>query len=415
MSCQGIVEADFLGSALRFADCQAQTIGMQGYLGLAASSSPAQLLLSGLLTLLVALFGYRMLLGHVPDVREGVLTFVKVGIVLALATSWAAYRVILYDVALQGPSEIVASVGAPAGIPGATGGLIDRLAAVDKSMIELNRLGMTGLPLAPVDGNTSDDAGNAQIPSPAYDRYAYEPGTIFGTSSLGTGRLVFLTATLAAYAAVRLVAGLLLAIGPLFILFLLFDGTRSLFEGWMRALIASVVGALAVTMILGVELALLEPWLTDILLRRQIGQASAATPTELLVLCLTFALILLAGLGMSARVARAFRFPRASGFQASMPAQALGNVGPVRVTGIGEPATPGGTPSRATALAEAIATTQRREQQSLLVRSTPAGYRLTPASSGENASSPSSASGRSDRRRTHSRVSASARKRDVKP
>ncbi|MBL7396112.1 type IV secretion system protein, partial [Escherichia coli] len=63
-----------------------------------------------------------------------------------------------------------------------------------------------------------------------------EPASIVGPFALGTARVTFLTATIAAYASVRLVAGLLLALGPLFIALLLFEGTRSLFEGWVRGL-----------------------------------------------------------------------------------------------------------------------------------------------------------------------------------
>ena len=83
--------------------------------------------LTGLLTLFVALLGYRMLFGQTPAVRDGVLALVKIGIVLALATSWTAYRTLIYDVALRGPAELAADIGRPAALPGAGGGLVDRL------------------------------------------------------------------------------------------------------------------------------------------------------------------------------------------------------------------------------------------------------------------------------------------------
>src|SRR3546814_12144923 len=76
----------FAPSVLRFLDCQAQLIGAEGYRALAAPGSTASVLLTGMITLLIAFFGYRMLLGHTPTVREGVLTFVKIGLVLVLAT-----------------------------------------------------------------------------------------------------------------------------------------------------------------------------------------------------------------------------------------------------------------------------------------------------------------------------------------
>ena len=92
----------FLRGVMDFVDCQAQSIGAEGYRALASPGSTLSLVLLGFLTLFVALFGYRMLLGHVPAVRDGVLALVKIGIVLALATSWAAYRTLIYDVAFHG-------------------------------------------------------------------------------------------------------------------------------------------------------------------------------------------------------------------------------------------------------------------------------------------------------------------------
>ncbi|OYX17710.1 MAG: hypothetical protein B7Z16_09805, partial [Algoriphagus sp. 32-45-6] len=83
--CPGIAGDRFLESALRFVDCQAQMIGAQGYQALAAPGSPMSLLLTGAITLVIAFFGYRLLLGDTPDLRDGVLAIVKIGIVLALA------------------------------------------------------------------------------------------------------------------------------------------------------------------------------------------------------------------------------------------------------------------------------------------------------------------------------------------
>lgn len=408
LSCPGIIDSDFLGSVLRFADCEAQTIGMQGYQALAASGSPLSALLTGLLTILIAFLGYRMLLGHVPDGREGVLTFVKIGLVLAFATSWAAYRVTIYDVALHGPAEIVGAIGGASGVPGANGGLVTRLGEVDRAMVELSRLGITPLP------PEGEPGGNTQTPPGQQDQLNHEPGTIFGSSSLGTGRLVFLTATIAAYASVRLVAGLLLAIGPLFITFLLFDGTRSLFEGWVRALVASAVGALAVTMTLGVELALLEPWLADLLGRRYAGLPGSANATELLVLGLAFAMILLGVLGMAARVALGFRLPFARARQTIERHDGASTLSLVsslqnRTTAAGD------EPSRATAIAEAVAVAQRREARGLIERSSPVVTGAGPSAQHRDTNLPNAVPlGQGHRRRAHSRVSASAHKRDVK-
>src|SRR3546814_9666490 len=59
---------------------------------------------------------YRMLLGQTPTIREGVLTFVKIGLVLTLATSWPAYQALVYDIILRAPAELASTIGGAAGL-----------------------------------------------------------------------------------------------------------------------------------------------------------------------------------------------------------------------------------------------------------------------------------------------------------
>ncbi|HWT13506.1 MAG TPA: type IV secretion system protein, partial [Allosphingosinicella sp.] len=290
--------AGFLGGMIHFIDCQAQTIGAQGYQALAAPGSTFSLILTGLLTLFVALFGYRMLFGQMPVMRDGVLALVKIGLVLALATGWPAYRALFYDVALNGPAQLASEIGGPAGLPGTDGGLVARLQLADGSLVALAVVGV-GTAEIPV-GSTADRVAAGVVP-PAF------PG--FDSFALGSARVFFLTGTIAAFGSVRLIAGLLLALGPFFIAFLLFDGTRGLFEGWLRVLAGAALGALGTAIALAVELALLEPRLADLLARRAAGLPVPAAPVELLVITLVFALALLAILYASARVALGFRLP----------------------------------------------------------------------------------------------------------
>ena len=69
---QGIVEGDaFVVSLLGAADCHARAVATLGYQALATPGSSASLLLTGMLTLFVAVWGYRMLLGETPGMRDG--------------------------------------------------------------------------------------------------------------------------------------------------------------------------------------------------------------------------------------------------------------------------------------------------------------------------------------------------------
>jgi type IV secretion system protein VirB6 len=339
--------AGFLQGLLAYVDCQAQSIGANGYEALAAPGSMLSLVLTGLLTLFVAFLGYRMLFGQTPTVREGVLALVKIGIVLAFATSWGAYRPLVYDVALRGPAEMAAQIGQPAALPGAGGGLVDRLGYTDRAFVALAILG-TGESAA-----RQTDAAGRQVAPP--------PFANFDSFAVGGARILYLTGAIGALASVRLIAGLLLALGPLFIAFLLFEGTRGLFVGWIRALTAAALGALGTAIALGVELALLEPRLADLIAIRAAGQPIPGAAIELFVIALVFTLVLLAMLIAAARVALGFRLPDAwRAAPAQLAAAAAGDG--VRIAAVSrEPAAAGAERSRAAQVVDAVAASQRRE------------------------------------------------------
>ena len=406
MACPSLPAPTFLGGVIDFVDCQAQAIGSGGYQALAAPGSTLSVALTGLLTLFVALFGYRMLFGYTPGVRDGVLALVKVGIVLALALSWPAYRTLIYDVAFKGPAELAAEIGRPAALPGAGGGLVPRLDNADRFLVALAVLG-PGTPVAAPQG-----APQPQVAPP--------PTAGFDALALGGARMLFLSASIAALAAVRLIAGVLLALGPFFFAFLLFDATRGLFEGWLRVLGGAALGALGTALALGVELALLEPWLADIYARRTIGLATPEAPVELLVVTFVFALVLAAMLVAVARVAYGFRMPSAwrsatAQLASTMRADEL-RLAPVGGASVSAVAAAEDR-TRANMIADAVAASQRREAGPAAVAGVdtlgpsarPAPRHALPTDRPPPAPQPL---GQSFRRRTATRHSASAARRD---
>jgi type IV secretion system protein VirB6 len=351
MSCVPLAPgAGFVSGLLNFVDCQAQTIGAGGYQALATPGSTLSLVLTGLLTLFVALFGYRMLFGQTPGVRDGVLALVKIGVVLALATSWTAYRTLVYDVAFKGPAELASDIGRPAALPGTGGGLVARLDNADRLFVAVAALGVgVGAAAAP-----------PANPAPAVTNPEEPQSAGFDGLALGGARVMFLAGAAGALAALRLIAGVLLALGPFFFAFLLFDGTRGLFEGWLRVLAGTALGALGAAIALGVELALLEPRLAYLIALRRAGYAIIGAPVELFVITLVFALALLAMLIAAARVAYGFRFPPAWRVAPALFGDALRGE-QTRFAQIREPAADAGERSRAAAVGDAVAATVRRE------------------------------------------------------
>ncbi len=411
-------DSAFVSGVLGYVDCEAQALGLGGWQGMTGAGSANALILTGMLTIFIALIGYRMLLGETPTLREGVVAIVKIGIVLALATSWGAFRTLVYDVAMHGPAELAAQVGGPSGLPGAGGGLIARLQNVDSELIELNTLG-TGKPL-----DADVIAGPTQALSPQQQqqqiqdlrqraqRPKWDPAN--DAKLLSQARTYYLTGVIAAFASVRIVTGLLLALGPLFVLFLLFDGTRGLFEGWVRGLIGAALGALSTAIVLGVELALLEPWLAVILAERRVDNPTPEVPVELLVVTLAFGLTLIATLVASGWVARGFRMPAAWRVLPARIAEVVTPQVPRLAAPVAAQNVAGADQrSRAIAVSDAVAASQRREAGSPAASIAQTGRQVSvQALSRDVVVAAPTPLGQSFRRRTRGRISSGAARRD---
>lgn len=333
--CEGLpTPQSFAPGLINYVDCQAQNIGVNGYAALSAPGSSAGLLLTGFLTILIAVIGYRIMLGYGFDVREGVLTFAKIGLVLALATSWPAYQRLIYDAAVRGPGDLAAEVGGASALPGATGGLVSRLDGIDRAMQYLAVAGAGTRPALTVD--------------PA-NQIAPQPTVGFNDFALGYARIGFLTTTVSSIAVTRLLAGLLLALAPMFAAFLLFEGTRGLLEGWLKTLAAAGLTSFAVTMILSVELAFLEPWLSVLLARRAAEQDILGAPAQLLAAVAVFGLVLaLTSFGLF-RITSALRLP------------AWGNI---RAWSRSEAGTSVSTQARRSSVTTELSSTERSSQES---------------------------------------------------
>lgn len=288
MECPAILTGEqFLTRVLANIDCQAAFLGSYGWQALGQPGSLAATVMTGLLTLFIAIFGIRLLFGPTPGARDVVGDVLKIGIVLTLAFSWPAFRTLIHDVVLEGPGELAASAGAPI-MPEGTG-LVERLQDADNAMLRLTEQGtgrQTGAYVNP------DDPGGTFMGQALEDE-----------KSFGQARLIYLAGLLGSYGLLRLVAGLLLALAPLAAGMLLFEATRGLFAGWMRGLVLALIGAAALSVVAAGELAILTPWLTDALRLRTLGYATPAAPTELLALTLGFALIQFGVIWLTAKIA----------------------------------------------------------------------------------------------------------------
>ena len=330
---------------------------------------------------------------------------------MAFATGWPAYQTVVYDVAILAPGELGATVSGAAGLPGGHDALGQRLDAVD-GQFQLLAIENANQPLV-------DQGAGASLP---------QLFAGFNTFALGGARIIYLTGAVGSFVVTRLMAGILLALGPLFIAFLLFDATRGLVEGWLRVLSAAAMGTLAASLIAGVEVALFEPWLAGLITQRAGGLSIASAAGQLFAAATLFALASGAALAVAARLTWGIRLPRLLAAASTASSATLPTVERLHSAAADAPGSTtiaqGAGRSRALAIADAVGALDRREAvlsdraPQLALGSTITGAR-SPGNSSSNVGSSQDGSRSSPvgmtNRRGQFRRSASAQRRDRTP
>lgn len=353
--------APYVTSVVAFVDCKARQLGAEGYQALASASSTG-IFLQGIVTIFIALIGYRLLLGDRIELRDGVVAAVKIGIVVTLATQWAAYRPLIYDVVVVLPEQLATQLAAPAA-----------LGANDPQSMAARVQGVYGVLDAalrppPITPPSDPNAGASVAAPPTPTFQALLSGTAGGFSPqviLQAANAVFALAAMVGLLAPRVIAGLLLALGPIFAASFLFDATRGLFIGWLRGLIGAALAAAGASIVIALALAIVEPQaqlLINLTARRE---PITLLPGEIFATACLLALIVVALFAAAARVAaglkltvvhsvveRAAALPRATLEQPGLPQTAPR----AAIPAVDAP------PSRAAAIASAVATSERREQ-----------------------------------------------------
>jgi type IV secretion system protein VirB6 len=292
-SCASLVDDGVIRGVLATVDCQTRAYAQGGYLALTSGSAVFQTALTALLTIYVALVGYRMLfaqggarLSDAPGIA------LKVGVILALVTSWSTFQTVVFDLADRAPVEIAAIATAP--MPAGS------LAAhpVDGLQSAYDELSATGAAFGKLAGGAAKAYSSPQAAAAEAIALA---GAVLFLSSAG----VISAATLA--------IGVLTAVGPVFIALALIPATRGLFVGWVRALAASALTPLVAWLLVVLMLAVLEPWLVALSDQRQSLQLDPQTAMSVSALVFVF------GAGQAALVIGAcvmafgFRLPRFAG------------------------------------------------------------------------------------------------------
>jgi type IV secretion system protein VirB6 len=294
-------------SLLGTVDCNVQDLVQTGYATLFQPSGVFVTAITAILTIYVALFGYRLMLGRAQlNVSDLALTAVKLGVVLALATQWGAYQAIVYRTLFFAPQQLADIMlhGLRAHGSALDGNVFDGL---QRAFTDLTSFSPAQPPGGPLTAQTTGPNG-APASGGVLSTLLSKAG--FDSMLMLISAVILLLSSLGVLLACKVVLGLLLAIGPIFIALLLFDSTRGLFEGWLRASLGFALAPLAVTLLLGLALNLLEPSLQQIEVMRQVNSYTPGVAFGAIVLVVVFAGVSLGLVAAGAVIAGGFRLPR---------------------------------------------------------------------------------------------------------
>ena len=202
-----------IADALDKVDCLASDATSLSFARLFGDSGAFRNALTILLTLYVAYLAINLLTGR-STLRLSSLTprMMTMGLVITFVTSWVAYQSVIWNLAVGGPDEIATIlVGSKGSATGLFAQRLDLFFGTISNAASANTAAVNIVPTIPT----------GPFASP--------------TNLLSLAAIILLLSTAGVLIACRLALAALLILGPVFIVFALFEGTRGLFEGWLKS------------------------------------------------------------------------------------------------------------------------------------------------------------------------------------
>lgn len=271
-------------------DCHIRTLVHDSYRELVGPGTTFAAAFTALLTIYIALIGYQLLLGR-GGLRLTALpvTALKIGLIMAFVTSWAAYQTVIFSFLFDGPREILGALLGPMGGSGFGGDVYDGVEAAYTTL------------------SGAAAAYGAQA-SPAAN--ILQGGPMLGAGLLWLSAIGVLLTTVGVILAAKIVLGFLLAIGPIFVALFLFDATRGLFDGWLRATLAFAVTPLAANVFGAAMLIMLAPFLTALSENAAHGVFDMGPIVTIGLIVIVFAIVMVMALRAAATIAGGLATPR---------------------------------------------------------------------------------------------------------
>ena len=207
VACEAAAQAMGTGvsAALSAVDCIASGVSEQAFNRLFGTEGQLAFALTILLGLYVGFFGISLMLGRSNlSVRVLIPKMMTLGLVLTFATSFVAFSAVFYNIFIGGPDQIA--------------GILTGVRGESATGVFAQKLDVVFLAIQQASGDTKDIS-------------AFSP-----PGMMWIGAMLLLLGTVGLLVTARIALALLLAVGPIFVVLALFEGTRGLFTGWLKGL-----------------------------------------------------------------------------------------------------------------------------------------------------------------------------------
>ena len=310
-----------IAEALRVVDCMSGEAASFAFSRLFGSDALLGQALTLALTLYIAFYAVGLLTGRTSlSVSSLTPRMMTLGIALTFATSWVAYQSVIWNLLVGAPDQIASLLIGSQG--SATSLFADRLDTIFAVVAQAAAL---------TEANASGLQQSTSLAS--------------GPDLLWLSALLLLLGTVGVLLVARIALAAMLALGPIFIICGLFEGSRGLFEGWIKAAVLFALTPLLAVLIGGATIAMLSPMLDS--LAAAGGQVPLRLTTTLFLAAAVYCALMALCLKIAGTMVAGWRLPfssgrdRKDGAAAAAPAQN----GPQTLPAVVEPASAAGVSS----------------------------------------------------------------------
>ena len=302
IACPSLDNLSDIGALMVSVDCQSAAYVASAYDGLFGAGGGFAQALAGVMTIYVAFYGYRLIIGAgsatAPDL---VRRLAMIGVILALSSNWPAYQTLFVDTVTGGAEEIASMMSSATTGRAASSSSI--AAEIDVAVDEMTRLA------AEWSRSTPAAAAAAAPENPVAVARPVGPAGVSAVNMLWLSAILLGVGSAGVIVITKITLAFLLALGPLFLTLALFQASRGLFEGWLRTIVAGALVLVFTILATGGALSVVAPIINTIARDQAAGVNDVGAVFTLLIACIVFAMLIRQLLTTTARLTAALRLP----------------------------------------------------------------------------------------------------------